>query len=790
MASQRKKRFLSVTNIPERASSPPEPATHDQQRHGDELAFAETASRPSLLHLTLSSSSAALDPAEVAILMANESKERRKKEETRLELEKIQERIQYTLAEYQPEAPSQRAETPSAKDVDLLAVRSPEELYKLLGDVRLRSKYHQHVTVLLLGHEAALEDRERLLQSIHEFFQETTAGNTEQLLQEISSGEINLEEATEGLESALRTAQTAGERLLEIKKDMGQLFAIVQAFPDTKKGRKKMEKALLKAQEEVESLQNQLSSLRGEMEGSREKVTRLQKQVDTKAAECDKLKKTVGEVEQLKRTNLGLQSELAAMKEAVEKVKRELERERQEKLQIMASKTEVKEVVKEIERAEDSGRVTELEAALVSEKKMVEDLEAKIAEKEGEFQEKMAAVVAEHEAEVQEMRCRYEEQMKSLIEDDMFSDIPSPAEQEEEEFADERGGEEAVDDDGLEKDEETSGDVSAAVERLKQEHREREMKMKDELNEMKNKSRKTITALKAQLVEAQNKLTDEKSSLQKEIDGLQAEKVSAEADRESKNEEIASLEEARLTLQAQLAELTARESEREALVVQLQKELQEARLGGARPPKAFQLGDLVNRSAQWSEHSPVTDRTPSHRPTSPQFPILPMDEVLFSCEPSAAQLNHLPYDNGATPQSIQSHLAGGHTPYSEGSQIPGGTQFFHGSLDQSGSIQNLDDSIAGNNTITTTAPPPHALQMLGQSRLSHYSTQQARGGSLSPDHPVVAEWLKTYDLVMKFRDGVADILREDERFESEVDDLCSIEGEMTITQQQTIPVCV
>ena len=45
-----------------------------------------------------------------------------------------------------------------------------------------------------------------MLNSLDEFFQETQAGNTEQLISELEAEEIDFEEATLGLESALATA--------------------------------------------------------------------------------------------------------------------------------------------------------------------------------------------------------------------------------------------------------------------------------------------------------------------------------------------------------------------------------------------------------------------------------------------------------------------------------------------------------------------------------------------------------------------------------------------------------
>ena len=58
---------------------------------------------------------------------------------------------------------------------------------------------------------------------------------------------------------------------------MAQLFSIAATYPDTKKGRKKLEKALLKSQEEVQGLSNTLQAVQGELEQSKAKCDQLQK---------------------------------------------------------------------------------------------------------------------------------------------------------------------------------------------------------------------------------------------------------------------------------------------------------------------------------------------------------------------------------------------------------------------------------------------------------------------------------------------------------------------------------
>ena len=713
-----------------------------------------------------------LDPAQQVLLAASESKLKRKKEETRLELEKIQERIEYALNEYQLGEGVSEGED-EEREVDLRTIESPHELYKLLGDARLRAKYQRRVTVVLVGLEEAVEGRERLLQSLHEFFQETRAGNTDQLLDDVASEEIDFNEATAGLESALLTAQAAASRLLEIKKDMGQMFSIVQTYPDTKKGRKRLEKALLKAHEEVEGLKTQLLEVGVDLEGSREKCGKLQKQVDAKSAECERLRKMSGQIEQLQQANTGLTSELSSVKETLEKTQAELDRERQGRL--LAKMQAVKEVVKV-----DESKVQELEAALATERDSRVQLEAKMAAREGEFQREKEALMAEHEAEVQDMRGRYEEQMRSLMVDDVFSEAGSQVEVgggagEEVSGSDVEGGEggregegvneidtaDALEDQATQQEGRSSGLASKSfTERLKKEHQLREKKLLEEINEVKSKSRKTITSLRAQVMEVESKHSDQLTTLQKEAAELTRQKESLDEERVELSKAVASLGEEKASLETQLREVVEREKQNEVRILELQQELEEtaaAKLEEVAPEKAARLMQLVNRSAQWSEVPPQSglitpgslEATSTPLPSHPLPPIVPMDEVPHGSAASSLQL--------------------------DSQTFPKGTPLLPASLYQS--VVSLEPPLGSplqtNATPTGPAHPPDALRMLAQSRLSHHSPPTS---GLSADHPIISEWIKAYDIVMKFRNSIADMLSEDNRFENEVEDLRRVEA--------------
>ena len=88
----------------------------------------------------------------------------------------------------------------------------------------------------------------------------------------------------------------------------------------------------------------------------------------------------------------------------------------------------MKEVVGEVVRV-DEGRVKELEASLALEKEAVQRLTAQKAEWEGQQGVELEALKAEHGAELQDMRDRYEEQLRSLAVDDGFGEAVSRQEE-------------------------------------------------------------------------------------------------------------------------------------------------------------------------------------------------------------------------------------------------------------------------------------------------------------------------------------------------------------------------
>ena len=348
------------------------------------------------------------DPARLELAKAQEATRKRQSAETLLALEKIQKRINYTITEYESMKPPEDVDT----NINLEMVEDPNHLFNLLADPKVRSKYHQKLTVFIVGYEEKHDELEGVLGQLQDFFIENQGRGTEELLEETEEEELDLEEATKVLGGALATAQNSVEKLVKIKKELNHLVSIVSAYPDTNKGRKKMEKALLKAQEDVATLSKNLDDVQASLKESSESCSQLQTQLDVKTKECTKLRKTADEAKLLKVGNEKLKRELSDAEKAL--------KETQEELSKAKSQVKVQPVVQQPQVSEK--KVAELEEELKQEREKCIKLTAEIKSLSQTHQSEMEALKAEHEAESNELRGRFEDQLKSLMEEDVFGD--------------------------------------------------------------------------------------------------------------------------------------------------------------------------------------------------------------------------------------------------------------------------------------------------------------------------------------------------------------------------------
>ena len=667
------------------------------------------------------------------LLEEAEAKKRRKQEETRIALESIQRRISTTLHDYREEKEGPSEELSKSEDADKSVevtfenIEDPTKLYDLLADVRLRSKYEKHLTVVVVQLEEKQQQKDQVLHSLDDFFQETKAGNTEQLIAEVEAEEIDFEEATSGLESALVTATEAATKLLAIEKEIGQLISVAAAYPDTKKGRKKLEKALVKAQDNVQNLTASLDSIKQELDQSKTKCDQLQLSLDAKTAECGKLRKNADQAKKLQLNNDSLKAELANLSSLLKKAEDEVK-----KLQ----KSQAPATVTQTVPIEDERRIKELEVALEESRALNSKLQAEKDESEKKLQEELQTVKAQYEAEIAEMKATQEEQLRSLIIDDndMFGEEEEEVGGEEEETnitspppSGSQNNMQLVEEVDAPSLEETTTITDNSEAELLRKFNERENALKSELAEVKSKSRKVATSLKAQLAEAQLKLQTAESSQAGAIEDLkrQMNEISQEKDNaECLYQEL--LAKQKTQSENECEKHTKRIQELEIMVEELNREIQKIILNQQSSGSSLQLhipASFANHSTQWSDGVVSAASTPR----SSDRPLVQMEEVVHSAQFSSPLSNRSIVMDGGSMASLPN-------------------VYHHGSPLQSSTLLN--------------GKLPEFAQVLPGPTLSHLSPHSNYSGdSISLDHPIMQEWSKAFEQVMKFKENVVRILQ-------------------------------
>lgn len=262
--------------------------------------------------------SALLDPAEKILFLTEEAKRKRQQDEVQLALLKIQQRVHCTLNDYEePNLRSQSEIDQFNAEINLEGVNDPSQLYEVLRNSRQRSKYLQMLSDLIYGFEEKCEDRKRVLSSLNEFFLETQTANPQKLFDLAEENEFDFNCAASSLHSTVDTAQQAARRLSAIEQEMSKFVAISAAYPDTKKGRKKMENALLKAQDEVNTLSISLTRVQTELKESTSQVKELQQQIETRYQDSVSLKFDTSKFKYLEIVKDRMSKELKAAQEEI-----------------------------------------------------------------------------------------------------------------------------------------------------------------------------------------------------------------------------------------------------------------------------------------------------------------------------------------------------------------------------------------------------------------------------------------------------------------------------------------
>ena len=638
-------------------------------------------------------------------------------------------------------------ENSSKGETHVEVIEDPAQLYEILSDARQRAQYKQKFTVFIVGYEEKCENREKLLRQVEDFFIEAKAGNITRLVDEISSDhdEFDFDDALVTMSNALETTSEALAKLQKLQQDISQVFSVYAAFPNDKKGRKKLEKALLKAQEECNKLSSSLGNVQDELDQTKEKAKKLQKQLDSKNLEIGKLQKSVEEIKLLKETNQSLQKELKEANDLLLKARQE-----KEKLQ----KTEPSSASVSV-----SPEYLKLKAELERQKELNEQLSKEHEAKEAALVSEIETVKENYEGEITELRDKFEEQMKSLMDlDDMeFEDRHSSNEDDNMDYPDEALVEpevaldsdtnmsekvsvtQSMDDVALPQETAPETSEEGMVEPVqtqitpqivlddvisRQEAEAKQQRLEEELKETKSKSKKMIASLKAQIMDQQNKHETIMNDHKKEVTTLTAQYDALKEEREEKRSQYETTNIEKERIEHELSQLLLTRDEQAHTIENLQ-----AQIDVLQQQVALVDANLVreSRSVQWE--TPVCPQSST--------PVLSHVNTLVS-------MHEVPLEDGKS------------SGRSGGRQQSASSQIVSTKLEEE-KKENLDGSVLSSEVSSTSMSPNFSPTQITR-RQSYESEPPITTAVMTMDHPVVQECQKAYKSIMQFKNKMAVLL--------------------------------
>ncbi|XP_067838415.1 early endosome antigen 1-like [Heptranchias perlo] len=265
------------------------------------VSMKEYMKEAELLHRT--------DGPALAVLQQTAHVQRcRRVEELKEELERIKRRVSLVMDDYERDSkPVQaalcRANTEFMDDLN--------QLKDALLDSVKRQIYQKQVTIFIVGYQEACGERHLILSHLNEFFSKHIGFfMSEEQLTELDD-EFEFEEVSERVDEALNSAEHATQHLAELNQEIINYMNTAVLNKDNKKRKRKLEKSLNQATEEIQKITAKLASTHSDLEEKEQKMKELTKQNDAKNLECMHFK---SQVEITKKNMEKVQQELMSQK--------------------------------------------------------------------------------------------------------------------------------------------------------------------------------------------------------------------------------------------------------------------------------------------------------------------------------------------------------------------------------------------------------------------------------------------------------------------------------------------
>ncbi|XP_067653461.1 putative leucine-rich repeat-containing protein DDB_G0290503 [Haliotis asinina] len=354
-------------------------------------------------------------PAQAVMDRNARSLAQRVADETRDELEKVLSRVENIYGSFE-------MSDEYGHDANMEYVNDIGELEELIRDQVKKRKYQQQVTIFIVGFQDVSGQKLRLLQQVNEFFMENSKSYEEEDWFP-GTPDIDLEDVADKIDGSLKTANDLTKRLGELNKEIVDCLAAYAEKKATNKqvntqggevkGKKKLEKALQSAKDELASLSEKLLSIQTEIEEKDEKTQVLFKQLEVKNLELQRYKTAAEVAKKNVQESERLQAEIATRDEAIKELRQKVNH-----LEIELTSSNHTQEVSQSKLAsvaeENQHRITQLTQE-VEHKKMAIDEAKRDLQKVHESQ--VNALQEAHHTEIEDLKKQHAEEIKQLVEE-------------------------------------------------------------------------------------------------------------------------------------------------------------------------------------------------------------------------------------------------------------------------------------------------------------------------------------------------------------------------------------
>ncbi|XP_071942657.1 uncharacterized protein [Antedon mediterranea] len=330
-------------------------------------------------------------PAQIVIDKTTRSMAKRRAEETQYELNKIHNRVDMTMAAFELNEKLMEENKATYFVPDLI------ELERIISDTIQKKKYQQQVMVFVVGFESNATARVKLLTQINEFFN-THSSNLEEEFN-APPQEFELEELSSKVQDALETADTASKRLQEINQEMVRYVVAMGGGKAASKSKKKLEKALLQAKEDIMSLTDKLLGAQTEIEDKEDQMTKLYRQIDVKTLEIQRLK----HASEMAKKNL---TEVDVLKEEVKDKEDE----------IVLLQRQISDLQLSLQQVEHTREhtIAKLKATNEQQELAINKLENKFSGSQVVFEDTRKGLQKQHDLEIAKLNKEHEEEVEKI----------------------------------------------------------------------------------------------------------------------------------------------------------------------------------------------------------------------------------------------------------------------------------------------------------------------------------------------------------------------------------------